>query len=699
MGKEQSIKHDFNFKLEDLIDIHQLQTLQIKMNDIYPFPSSIIDNEGKILVTSAWQEICSNFHRKNPASEKKCIQSDKYISRLIDDANPVVSCRCPHGMIDTAVPIVIDGHHLANFFTGQIFLEPPDINVFKKQARKYGYNEKKYLEALKKVPVWSQEKLDKYLSFAKHFTEMLAEIGYKNLQEEKNRKKLKESELRFKNLADLIPQPVWETDLKTNITYFNQASYDLSGYTQEDFENGLTVLDLIVPEDRQRIQENYSKLLRGFQFSGDEYTCLRKDGTGFPILIYSSLITSDGKSVGVRGIALDITDRKKIEEEKVKLHEQLLHSQKMEALGALAGGIAHDFNNILGVIMGYSELFSFNLPDDSPMKKNVKKILNSSKKAKKLIQQILMFSRKSQGSIKPLRISKIIKETVKLLRSSIPSTIKIRTRIPNNLSPVLADETQVNQVIMNLCTNAAHSMKKEGGLLDITLLEYRLEHEAALKKGLVPGMYQILTIGDTGCGIPAEIMNRIFEPYFTTKEAGEGTGLGLSVVHGIVKSHRGTITVDSKLGKGTTVNIYLPLTTVKISVTDKTDREIPVPHGHENILLVDDDQALLEMSRQMLEDLGYKVIQRTSSVEALEYFKVCWKKIDLVITDMTMPNMTGEKLAGEMMKIRSDIPVILCTGFSEGMSQERAASFGIKGFLMKPVVMKELSGAIRAALT
>jgi len=388
-------------------------------------------------------------------------------------------------------------------------------------------------------------------------------------------------------------------------------------------------------------------------------------------------------------IARDIT-------EELKLNERLMQSQKMEAIGTLAGGIAHDFNNILSAIIGYSELSLSKLEPGTWIHENLSKVLKAGERASTLVKQILTFSRQSEREVLPVQIELVVKEVIKFIRATLPTTIEIRQNMKDNPT-VMADLTQVHQIIMNLCTNAGHSMEDKGGTLEIGLESLELDSKfMESHPGLQPGKHVKLTVGDTGTGIPPEKLDLIFDPYFTTKEKGKGTGLGLATVHGIVKSHGGAITVESQVGKGTTFEVYLPLA-VDSSETKK-DSETQLISGKDQILLVDDEPDIIEVGKEILEKLGYTVTATDKADKALEIFANQPDRFDLVISDMTMPKMTGDKLAGELMKIRSDIPILLCTGFSEQMSEERAASLGIKGYLMKPVTLKSLSHGVRKVL-
>lgn len=404
----------------------------------------------------------------------------------------------------------------------------------------------------------------------------------------------------------------------------------------------------------------------------------------------------NNKVTGIIGFALDVTDLEKAEEEKRKLEARLQRGQKMETIGTLAGGIAHDFNNILATIMGFTEISLYNLEKDTKLYTNLQQVLQAGWRAKDLIKQILTFSRQTSLKREPVEIKLIVNEALKLLRASLPSTIKIHRHIQSD-SLVLADPTQIHQILMNLCANAGHAMREAGGVLEVKLINVELDADFMVDHpDMKPGTSINLTISDTGCGMPAHVLDRIFDPFFTTKKTGEGTGMGLSVVHGIVKAMNGTITADSEPGQGSTFKVYLPVIEKK-SEPQASDVEA-VPTGNERILFIDDEPALAEIGKQTLESLGYDVTTRTSSIEALDLFKTRPDKFDLVITDMTMPNMTGDILAGELIRIRPEILVILCTGYSAKVNEQQAMAMGIRAFVWKPVMTREIAATVRKVL-
>lgn len=393
----------------------------------------------------------------------------------------------------------------------------------------------------------------------------------------------------------------------------------------------------------------------------------------------------------------DVVEKQRDEEQKAELQARLMQSQKMEAIGTLASGIAHDFNNLLQVITGFTQLTTRKMDRTSGEYINLMKVLDSSKRAAELVRQILTYSRKDNLEMQPLDMKHIIEETLKLLRSSLPTTIKIVQQINHDGGLVMANATQMQQVIMNLCTNAKHAMQETGGELKIELTEVEIKTDDSISsREMQPGKYIRLTVSDNGYGMTTEVQARIFDPYYTTKEKDIGTGLGLSVVEGIVKKHRGYITVDSQPDQGTKFQIHWPQ--LESMATPDIIDDQSLPEGKERILLVDDDHSIATLEKDMLESLGYQIVALTSPQEALDIFRDQPQNYDLVITDQTMPQLTGYQLAVKMMAIRNDIPIILCTGYSETVNRKKSEHAGIKEFIMKPFLLEEIAIAIRRAL-
>jgi PAS domain S-box-containing protein len=518
--------------------------------------------------------------------------------------------------------------------------------------------------------------------------EMFGRLAALEMTGKRRQDALSETENMYKTLANSSYAGVYIVQ-DGKFQFLNPHITEYSGYAEAE-SIGSNALGFVHPDDREATRKNAIAMLQGKRSTPYEYRIIDSKGN-IKRFIETVRSTTYGGTSAVLGNTMDITERYRME-------MLLRQAQKMESIGTLAGGIAHDFNNILGAILGYTEMvLTSREMSDRQRHYYLEQAYKAGERARELVKQILTFSRQREQERKPVLIAPIIKEGIKLLRASLPTTIKINQDIADASVMVLADPTQIHQVVMNLCTNASHAMREEGGILDIKLVREKIDVLGTPRPlNLTSGDYAKLTVSDTGHGIEAAIMDRIFDPFFTTKEVGQGTGLGLSVVYGIIRDYGGAIDVSSEPGKGTTVTVYFPL----IEAEEKRYKQVPelIPRGSERILFIDDEAALAELGTLMLTALGYHVISKTSSIDALEAFRAIPHNFDLVITDMTMPNIRGDHLAKELLKIRPDIPIILCTGFSETTSEEKARSLGIRQLIMKPVSKKVLAKAVREVL-
>jgi PAS domain S-box-containing protein len=501
---------------------------------------------------------------------------------------------------------------------------------------------------------------------------------------------LGESEERYRTLFEASPDGILIADAETmKFRYASPSLCEMLGYSEDELRK-MGVKDIHPKDKLEDITTDFEAHTRGEKTFSENIPCLKKDGTIIYVDISGTTTVIDGRKC-IIGFFRDITTRKHLE-------EQLRNASKMEALGTLVCGIAHEFNNVLAIIMGNVELSLDDVPEWSPVRFNLEEIKTASLRAKDVVRQLLGYIRRIDYKKKPLKLIPVVKDSIRFLRATIPKNIDIHLTIKASADCVLADSTQVNQILINLCTNAFHAMEETGGSMDIEMHNVVLEEDSlTIDPALAPGDYVKVAVRDTGKGISPQIIDRIFDPFFTTKEVGKGSGMGLSVVQGIIKSYGGSITVESKPGKGTTVNLFFPLVEGE-AVLESGPVVEESPTGNERILFIDDDKSIVNMAREMLERLGYQVETKISPVEALELFRADPNQFDLVITDMAMPNMTGDILVKKILTIRPDIPVILCTGFSKKISEENADEIGIKAYLPKPLVMHEFAATVRKVL-
>jgi PAS domain S-box-containing protein len=524
------------------------------------------------------------------------------------------------------------------------------------------------------------------------------EIAEKNLGLENQIRKrreietrLRESELRFRNLIESVIDWFWEVDPNGVYTYVGPQVKNLLGYDPGEVL-GKTVFDFMTPEESERVGKIFRRVVvERKTFELLKNTLIHKDGRYVVVETSGSPIyDTQARFCGFRGTDRDIT-------EKARLEEQLQQSQKMESIGTLAGGIAHDFNNILGIMVGNAELALDDVPPWNPGHRNLKEIKTAGLRAAHIVKQLLSFSRKSEQKLKPVEIKAIIQDSLNLLRATIPVTIEIRENFATAEGTILADPIQINQVIMNLCINASQAMEDTGGIIEVSAGRVALESgPTAENPGLPDGPYMKISVSDTGQGIDAQIIDKIFDPYFTTKEVGRGSGMGLAVVHGIVKNHGGGITVDSIKGQGATFNVFFPL--AEKSAEEEIQEDEALQLGRETILVVDDEPSIVSMMAQMLQRLGYGVEAKVNPNDAIELLESRSRRIDLVISDMTMPGMTGIQLFEQVKKIQPNLPVIIYTGHSDQIDPKKAQELGIAALAMKPITKHMIARTIRAVL-
>lgn len=809
------------YKLTDLLDIDELGGMLEQLYNLTGMPVAIIDLGGNVLKGVGWQRICLDFHRKNPASCKLCVECDTQRVNDFPHDNFSIVYTCPHGLIDSICPIMVNGKHLANVFAGQILHESVSEELrarFCQQARRYGFDEVEYFEALEEVPVFSPASHTRILDFISAFTKNIASMGLTRLKELEQIETIRKNEEQLRLTLEAIDDGLWDWDVEQDIIKWSPRSYTMLGYEPDAFPlDYYAWQDLIHPADRvhaheallqsissdepfrnrfrfitisgdyiwvsargkvvartpdgsvkrivgiitdiTKLKQAEEKFEKAFQknpllmaisdietgelmavndkfiqaigYSRDEMigrrstdlgilttemrsylknhsqqqktinnyevTIRNKNGDKLHCLYFTEIIKVHG-CARLLSIIQDITEQKKDEEERKLLEQQLQQAVKLEALGTLAGGIAHDFNNILASILGYGQIALEQLPSSSPVAQDVEQMVLAGNRAADLVKQILLYSRQEKEGFQPLRLQETIKEVADMLSASLPSSIQFSVSIDENCGEVLGDPTQIHQVVMNLCTNAMQAIQNDYGIISIALTEVTsaaslyLLHDAEQ----TDKRYACIEICDSGSGIPEEIKTKIFDPFFTTKEKEKGTGLGLAVVNGIVQNHHGTIMLESAPGAGTIFQVYLPIAEEEFSAVNPS---VNLPQsGHERILLVDDEDVLTDLHKRALEQQGYQVTCFSDSLEAFIEFQQKPEDYDIIVTDMTMPNLTGLDLIREILKIKPEAQSILCTGYSKSVNKVEAKSFGVCEFLVKPFPPRVLAETIRKVL-
>ncbi|UCG78390.1 MAG: PAS domain S-box protein [Nitrospirota bacterium] len=806
-----------NYKLSELIDVPKLQALLDNLDELYSIPSAIIDIEGNILTGTAWQDICTKFHRANPKSEKVCIKSDTHLVSELSKGKEQVVYKCPHGLVDTATPIIVDGDHLGNAFTGQFFLDEPDEDSFRKLAKKYGYDEEAYIDALSRVPIITEDKHKKNLIVLAQLTEILAEQGLKQKLQLEIEMALNESREQLRLIIDKMPtgcimwtpefrielwnpeaekifgysadealgkhaydliinsdirpeiEEKWEhiisdrmpvysinenltrdgktitcewhntpvekdgkflgvismvhnitervmadndlRDSRERLAKISDASFEgilfskkgkvidandqfarLLGYKLDELV-GMNLMDLIHETDRDMVKEK----MKQKDTSVYEIKATRKDGSVINIEARGRTVTQEGEEIRISAIR-DITERKRAEEKRESLEEQLRQSQKMEAIGLLAGGIAHDFNNMLQAIMSYTSLLAMKKLDASSAEEALDSIMNTLERASELTQGLLAYSRKQTLNLKGEDLNVIVANLEKLLHPIIGEDIDLKTYTAQEPLISLVDASQIHQVLINLATNARDSMPK-GGTLSISTDKVLMTDNLSESQIVKPGEYARIIVADTGEGIEESMIENIFEPFFTTKPAGKGTGLGLSMAYGIVTQHGGSIECHSKMNEGTTFTIYIPLVDSIRTEMISDSKPLNVSHGTETILLAEDNEAVRGAIKAILEAAGYTVIEATDGLNAINKYRENSDSIDMLLFDVLMPGYNGKEAMEAIRKIDPDIHVCFMSGYSEDVISDRINPGDGFEYISKPILPGDLLAVVRKVLS
>ena len=676
---------DGKYSIKDLVDIEQLRELFEGFSAATGFTTGFVSYPGQeILIATGWRDLCTQFHRACPLSAEFCKESNHYLTDCLRNLQELSIKPCGNGLVDGATPVVIKGKHIASLATGQVLLTPPDFAEFRERAEKYGYDTEAYLAALQKVPVVSESQIKRALSFLSSLAGLIAEKGLQNLQ-------IRESEQRFRALFDSASQFVGLLSPDGILVEANQTALNAGGLLAEDVLNRPfweTPWWTTSKETQEKLQDAIGRAAAGEFIRYDT----ESRGVGDQVLTIDfslkPVFDEQGEVIAIIPEGRDITQHKKLE-------SQLFQAQRLESIGRLASGVAHDINNILSpILMAASALQDTRLSSDE--EKMIETIQTCARRGSDIIKQVLTFARGGEGARRALQLNHLLDEIVYIILETFPKSIVIESKIPHGLHPIAGDATQLHQVLLNLCLNARDAMP-EGGKLTLAAENIVLDPSPSLENAM-RGPCVELKITDTGIGIPPEIMDKIFDPFFTTKAAGSGTGLGLSTVAGIVKSHNGIVSVESQVGKGSTFCVILPAS-IQPQRGPGDSASLPAPDGKgELILLVDDEVQIRTTLEAVLKKRNYRVVSASDGAEALAVYLEQGREIGLVFTDIIMPSVGGIPLIRALKTINPKLKVIASTGQADAASLAELAALDVNALLPKPFDEQQLLGLLHKTL-
>ena len=694
-------------KILNYIDFERVNTLLEGFNQTTGFVTAILDLEGNVLSKSGWRQICTDFHRIHPDTSQRCRVSDTVLANKMAQGEKYHFYKCLNGLIDVAVPIIIRGHYVANLFTGQFFFEKPDTSFFKKQAEKFGFDEKVYLDALEQVPILSQEQVKTAMSFLLDMTEMISEMTFQKLeqielneQRKKDEKALRHSEEDLKASQRIAHVGSWRMDLETNHVVWSDQLYRMYGFDPSLAPPPFTEHHkLFTRESWDRLSKALNRTIdTGTPYELELETVRQDESRGWMWVHGESIKDANGKTVGLRGASQDITARKEAEADQERLKAQLLQAQKMESVGRLAGGVAHDFNNMLTIILGNTEIIMEDPSSLDGSYENLEEIYKAAKRSTTLTKQLLAFARKQIIDPKVLNLNDVVSEMLKMLRRLIGEDIDLSWRPAGDLKPVKIDPSQVDQILANLCVNARDAIKSVGKVTIETRNASFDEEYCADHLDFIPGDYVMIAVTDNGAGMDRETQANIFEPFFTTKGADKGSGLGLATIFGIVKQNSGFINVYSEPEQGTTFKIYLPQHHETVLPGHKRTLGTEAFLGTETILLVEDEPSILRLTRMMLERLGYTVLSAATPSQAVKIATESGSAIDLLITDVVMPDMNGRDLAKKISDLFPDLRCLFMSGYTANVIAHHGVLDSGVHFINKPFSKLNLAKKIREVL-
>ena len=679
--------------LGDILDVPALQTMMDQFHALTGFGVGIVDLHGKVLVATGWQDICTKFHRVHPITCRHCVESDTVLcSGVMPGTFKLYKCK--NNLWDMATPIVVGNQHMGNLFLGQFFFEdePLNIEVFRIQAQTYGFDETAYLEALRCVPRWERLKVDQTMAFYAQFAQQIAAQGFRNIQlsraldEHKQiEAALRASESRYRGLIDFAVDGILLGSHEGFITDANECLCAMAGRTRNELI-GLHVGQLLAPESVEASPLRFDLLQQG-QIVIRERRIIRPDGSEIQVEMHSKMM-ADGT---YQSIFHDIT-------EQLRVTEQLQQAQKMDSIGRLAGGVAHDFNNMLGVILGHAEIAMESIPLEHPVHEDLRGIQKAAERSAALTRQLLAFARKQAAAPKVLNLNETIEGMLNMLRRLIGEDIELGWSPQTDLWPVQIDPSQVDQILANLCVNARDAITSVGKITITTQNMVFHTENASTLPGAAPGDYIRIDFRDTGCGMTPETLAHIFEPFFSTKNKGLGSGLGLATVYGVVNQNNGFIQVHSQPAHGSTFHIYLPRYQGPVESKPPPVDSGPPAGGRESILLVEDEPSILKITGQIIEGLGYTVWKANSPAEAIRLATDHSPKIDLLLTDVVMPEMNGRDLAQNILKIQPNLKCLFMSGYTADVIARNGVLDKGVHFIEKPFTKQTLAAQIRKAL-
>ncbi|MEI8243341.1 MAG: PocR ligand-binding domain-containing protein [bacterium] len=696
---------DGKYGIRDLVDLAELRRIFERFTAATGFTIGFLDHPGlNVLIESGWRDICTQFHRSCPVSFANCVQSNRHLLDHLDVPGKLVIEACGNGLVDCAFPIIIKGKHIASLATGQLLLGEPDLERFKRQAGHFGFDEHEYLRALAEIPVVSEERLRSVTLFLGEMASLISELGYAKLTARETAEQLtseiaerKNAEERYTAIFRGAMEGILVADMATRrFLYANPAICRMLGCSEEELKK-LQVEDIHPAASRSYVLAEFAAQYRGERMAGLDVPCLRKDGTVFYASITACGTHLDGRPCNV-GFFTDITARRQAEVAQEKLEAQLQHAQKMDSVGRLAGGVAHDFNNMLQVILGHVEMAMEQVSPASPLQSDLAEIQKAAEHSADLTRRLLAFGRKQMIVPSVLNLNETVGGVLVMLRRLIGEEINLVWRPAAELWSVKVDSSQVEQILTNLCVNARDAISGGGTITVETGNRALDEEDCAAQATLTPGDYVLLSVSDSGCGMDAETKTHLFEPFYTTKDVGKGSGLGLAMVYGIVKQNSGFVSVDSEPGHGSTFSIFLARHQGPPD-PERLEKETgPLARGCETILLVEDESTTLKMATALLTKQGYTVLATNSAAEALRLAGTHDGEIHLLVTDVIMPEMNGRILAQKLQAIRPQLKSLYMSGYAANVVAHHGVLDEGVHFIQKPFRSKALAAKVRSLL-